>query len=182
MSKGKRGQNGSKSRKERLKKEREKIEEVGVNFTEGVWSKVFVAIGVVVFILAFYLLTLYLTSKGDTSTNNTVTEEAVFSFDKIIAGRSFSISDGEYLVVYYDAGEDTTLEDAIHTYRNADKLDLYVVDMGDPLNTMYVSEESNKNPTKASELKISGPTLIKFNGNNVEEYIEGTDNINDYLN
>ncbi len=181
MSKGKRGLSNNKKRKERLEREREKIEEVGISFTEGIWNKVFVAVGVVCFILVFYLLTLYLTSKGDTNYNVTP-EEAVFSYTEILAGRSFSISDGEYLVVYYNTQEDTSVDDAVHTYRNANKMDLYSVDMNDPLNTKYKSEEANTNPTKASELKINGPTLIRFNGSTVEEYIEGAEKITDYLN
>ena len=33
----------------------------------------------------------------------------------------------------------------------------------------------------ASEMKISGPTLIKFNNNKIDDYIEGKDEITDYL-
>ena len=30
-------------------------------------------------------------------------------------------------------------------------------------------------------MKISGPTLIKFNNNKIDDYIEGKDEITDYL-
>ena len=178
MSKGKRNQT-SKKNNNNIKK---KIEEVNGDFSSGIWNKVFVVIGVLCFILVFYLLTLYLTNKGDTTSYKTTPSEATISYTKIIAGRSFSVDDGEYLVVYYNEGEDTSIDDAVHTYRNNNILKLYSVDMNDPINTKYKSDSSNPNLTNATELKINGPTLIKFNNKKVEEYIEGTDSIIDYLN
>ena len=53
--------------------------------------------------------------------------------------------------------------------------------MSNGLNKSYSGEESNKNPTKASDIVINGPTLIKFSGNEVVDYIEGVDNIKSYL-
>ena len=44
-----------------------------------------------------------------------------------------------------------------------------------------INEKSNKNPTKASELAINGPTIIRFRDGNVREYIEGFDKVVDYL-
>ena len=104
MSKGKRNQTSKKNNN--IKK---KIEEVNGDFSSGIWNKVFVVIGVLCFILVFYLLTLYLTNKGDTTSYKTTPSEATISYTKIIAGRSFSVDDGEYLVVYYNEGEDTSI-------------------------------------------------------------------------
>ena len=177
MSKGKKGQ------KIVNKKKKEKIEEVTDNFNGNIKSVLFVVIGVLCFILAFYILTLFITGKDNASTtDNDTTQDSSFSYTKIPAGRSFSIDNGEYLVVYYNEEEDNSIEESIHTYRNSNNLKLYTVDMGDPINTKYKSEESNTTPSKASELKIKGSTLIRFNDNNVEEYIEGNDSIIDYLN
>ena len=44
------------------------------------------------------------------------------------------------------------------------------------------SEESNKNPSKVSEFKINGPTLIKVSSKKVVEYIEGEEAIRTILN
>lgn len=164
-----------------VKSNKKKIEDVEENFDGKIGSALFVVIGVLCFILAFYLFTLYLTSRDNTNSLNTSTQEATISYTKILGGNSFSVSEGEYLVVYYNVNDDTSINDIIHTYRNAKKLSLYEVDMNDPLNTKYKSDHSNTSPTSASELKISAPTLVKFNNRVVEEYIEGTDSIIDYL-
>ena len=58
-----------------------------------------------------------------------------------------------------------------------------IKDLGNGLNSKYItSGESNKNPTKANEFLINGATLIKVNNNKVVEYIEGQDQITNYLN
>ena len=100
--------------------------------------------------------------------------------DKARAEAGGEEEDGE--AKHYNEGEDTSIDDAVHTYRNNNILKLYSVDMNDPINTKYKSDSSNPNLTNATELKINGPTLIKFNNKKVEEYIEGTDSIIDYLN
>ena len=92
----------------------------------------------------------------------------------------------KYLVVYYDTTEDNASEilNAIYSYQysNEEPLTLYTVDLSNSLNKYAVNEKSNKNPTKASELAINGPTIIRFRDGNVREYIEGFDKVVDYLN
>ena len=53
--------------------------------------------------------------------------------------------------------------------------------MSNGLNKKYSGDESNTNPASASEIIINGPTLIKFSGGSVAEYIEGIDGIKDIL-
>ena len=48
------------------------------------------------------------------------------------------------------------------------------------LNRDYRSDVSNSNATNASELKISGTTLVHFKNGKIVEYITG--NISEYLN
>ena len=100
-------------------------------------------------------------------------------------GESFNRNEKEYLVLFYDRtnGEIySSISSNLDKY-NKDKksLTIYTVDMSNGINSRYASEESNTNPSSASDLKINGPTLIKFVNNKVMEYIEGTDNINNYL-
>ena len=83
MSKGKKGQ------KIVNKKKKEKIEEVTDNFNGNIKSVLFVVIGVLCFILAFYILTLFITGKDNASTtDNDTTQDSSFSYTKIPAGRS----------------------------------------------------------------------------------------------
>ena len=60
---------------------------------------------------------------------------------------------------------------------------IYKVDMSSAWKKKYATDsESNKNPTKVSEFKINGPTLIKVSKNKVVEYIEGEEAIRTKLN
>ena len=147
-----------------------------------------VGLSIIVFCL-FYLLTLYITkSNSDSSSTSNTTEEKeddVISYTNILAGRSFSMEDGTYLVIYYDMSDDeiaSTYSSAVSSYRTKEGASsLYVVDMGNGLNKKYASEESNSNPSSASELAINGPTLIRFEDHHVVEYFEGEEAITSYL-
>ena len=76
----------------------------------------------------------------------------------------------------------TTCSDAVNNYRNTNTKSLYFVDMGNGFNASYIAEgESNKNPKSASELAINGPTVIHVSNGKVLEYIEGLDEVVEYL-
>lgn len=186
MSTKKKGKSTSK-KDNKVKIEKKKIDTIDSDLYSGILSKVYVIVGVLVFICLFYSLTLYITGKNKAEKNNndnTDTEE-VFSYSDIMVGRSFSISDGEYYVIYYDKGDEevsSKCSSAVDNYSaKEDSLDIYTVDMSNGLNKKYAGEESNTNPINASEIIINGPTLIKFSGNGVVDYIEGVDNITSYL-
>lgn len=153
-----------------------------------IWGKIFVVLAVLVVLGLFYLLTLYITNKNsDKSDNDEKTkEETVISYNDIILGESFSMSDDDYLVIYYDESDEdvkSTYDGLISSYKGKeDALSIYSVDMSSAFNKKYITtEESNKNPNNASELLINGPTLIHFIGQSVNEYIEGEEAITSYL-
>ena len=137
-----------------------------------------------------YLLTVQITKKD---TEKEVEEGVTISYEKILAGSSFSMRDGEYIVVYYHMStkEDDDLYDdmqeistQISTYLgNHSEAYLYQVDLGSSLNKSVISatDEVNTSPNSASELKMKNPTLIKFNEKKVVEYIQGKDEIIQYL-
>ena len=90
----------------------------------------------------------------------------------------------KYLVVYYDfdAEDASEILSAIYTYEaKSDALKVYTVDLGNALNKNSVSEKSKKDPKDATELAISGPTIIRFRDGMIREYIEGQDKVVDYL-
>lgn len=110
---------------------------------------------------------------------------ATIQYENILAGSTFKQHDKEYIVVYYDF-EDTDaskINTAISNYDSTDSAKaLYKVDLSLKQNQVYTTEEtSNKKPTKATELKINGPTLIYIKDGKVNTYIEGVDQIEDYL-
>jgi hypothetical protein len=176
MAKGKRN-----TKKTNLKK----IESVG-GFDGDIKGKIITVICILLFFGAFYLLTLYITNKNSDKKDDNEEKVVNISYDTIMLGRSLSMSDGEYLVIYYDkSNEDinSTYSSLVSTYKTKDEhLTIYTVDMSNGFNKKYVTDgESNKNPESVDAMSINGPTLIKVNENKVVEYIEGQDAISSYL-
>ncbi|MBR3049462.1 MAG: hypothetical protein IKG58_02780 [Bacilli bacterium] len=131
----------------------------------------------------FFLLTTYITNKK-TKTNKK-NDDVEIGYQEILLGNSFNVSDGEYLVLYYDMSNsdlNSKMSTLINDYESKNlPLYIYTVNMSNRFNKKYASSESNSNPTKVSELSIAGPTLIKFTDRTVDEYIEGYDSIKEYL-
>lgn len=172
--------------KKRNGKKRDIIKEVeDVNSYE--WGHLIkVVIGVLVFLGLFYLLTVFILNKDSKDNSKDNDNNSVqIQHEEILIGTSFSISDSEYYVLYYDVNDEDISSDMallVSNYRskNAD-ITLYTVNMSDALNSAFKNEEGNREATKASELAIAGPTLIKFADGKIGEYIEGVDNISDTL-
>lgn len=170
------------------KKKKIKVEE-NISFDSSEIKKVVITTSVVlIFFACFYFLTVAIVNKDekkdDTADSSSKTNEVEIQHEEILLGSSFSIKDDQYLVVYYDTADDdlSSLTSAISTYRSSSKdVNLYTVDMGDGLNKGFVGETPNKKATKASELSISGPTIIKFTDNKISTYIEGMDKVIEYL-
>ena len=169
-----------------VQNEKSKIENIISGLDGNIRHSITVIAAIIIFLCLFYLLTVHITLKNNEDTTNTEdTTDGVISYDEIMVGRSFSVSDGEYLVIYYDKSDSeisSTYSGLVSTYEaKEDHLDVYTVDMSNGLNKSYSKEESNTNPSKASEIAINGPTLIKFSNGTVADYIEGHDNITNYL-
>lgn len=152
---------------------------------DSIQSKVIVVAVVIIFLALFYLLAIHITNKNANSNNNKKQDE-VTDYSEIIAGNSFNRNENEYLVVYYDKGNEdlkSTIDGYVTSYDVKDNsLTIYTVDMSKMFNADYSTlEETNKEPKNAEELKINGPTLIKFHKGVVEDYIEGIESINEYL-
>lgn len=139
---------------------------------------------VLAFFGLFYLLTIWILGRDIVSSNADDTEEVEIQSSEILVGTSFSVSDEEYLVLYYDADdEDSIFSSLVAQYRSSDgALNLYTVDLSDSLNKQFVTEsDSNPSAATASELKLKNPTLIKFVGGKIAEYIDSEEEIKNYL-
>ena len=148
-------------------------------------KKVFICIILVAIIFGLvYLLTLYITKNSTDSVVKKKFDNTTIQYDEILLGTSFSQKDNEYLVLFYNVSEDE--DSTYYTLKSNyeakdDALAMYYVDLGSALNKSAVSKEDNKTAVSASELKISGPTLIKFKEGKIEEYITGEEDITNYL-
>lgn len=185
-----------------LKNERKKIDSIGMVDSD-IFGKIIMVCIVICVFCAFYFLTVFISkdnsnsssnsnnsssnssNASSTSSSSSSSSNASISYDNIIIGRSFSMDEAAYLVLYYDGSNSdlsSTVGTLVSTYKNKDShLPIYKVDMSDGLNKNYTSEESNTNPSSVEDLHINGITLIKFVDNKVDEYIEGQDSISDYL-
>ena len=83
----------------------------------------------------------------------------------------------EYYVYFYDYNEeDREITSAINSKLPSKKI--YKVDTSSALNNNYVSEESNKSAKNINELKVKASTIIKISGEEIVEYYEGEEIIN----
>ncbi len=156
----------------------------------GVKGKVVIILVVLILFVAFYLLTIYIVNKdSNINTDNKVNEsqEKSISYDKILLGRSFSMNDDDYYVIYYDSSNKDTssiYNELVTNYKvKEDALPIYYVDMGDGLNKSHsTNEESNRSPNGVDDLLINGPTLIRFQDGKVIDYRQGEEDIKNILN
>jgi len=102
-------------------------------------------------------------------------EEESVDYTNIVAGQTFTRSEDEYYVLFYD---DEAILDKIGSVTDA----IYKVDLNSSLNKNIVSEEGNPKAEDAESLKINGTTIIKIEGGKNISYIEGYDAVVDYLN
>lgn len=143
------------------------------------------------FFAVFYLLTIYITNKNSDSSNNEQTTETsednkTISYEDIMIGRSFSMSDDEYLVLYYDKSDEklvNTYSSLVSQYKvKENHLNIYCVDMSNSFNKEYATVgEANKSPATESDILINGPTLIKVSDRKASLYLEGEEAISNYL-
>ena len=106
-------------------------------------------------------------------------KEIAISYDEIMAGQTFNRSEEEYYVVFYEFESNEDLSNAITNATTTKKI--YKVNLKNSMNKNIISTDSNKTATNAGDLKISGPTLIKIENNQNVDYIEGYEQIKEYL-
>ena len=164
--------------------EKNKIENVG-SFDTDKFKVIYIVLGVICIFCIFYLITIFVLNKDENTTKTD--EEVEISLDKTIVGRSFSMPEDKYYVLYYDAKDETVSEEYSSTITNyiystsEDHVKLYTVDMSDALNKKYVSEESKSMPEKVSDIAIKGTTLMVIEKGKVVEYTEDKTRIEELL-
>lgn len=133
-----------------------------------------IIITIIILIIAMAIITAIVNEKDKTNSN-----ENSISYDEIMAGQTFNRSEEEYYVVFYEFESDEDLTSAIEKVSNTKKI--YKVNLKNSMNKNVISTDSNKTATTASDLKISGTTLIKIENNKNIDYIEGYDQVKEYL-
>lgn len=129
-----------------------------------------------------YYLTDRMIQKEKTA--DTASSEKEYNNSIILLGNAFSVESKEYYVLIYDFEDKfyDFYDEVIQGYPDAYKVQLYLSNLSDGMNKPYIGDKSNPKPTKLSELKVSGPTLIKFVDGKIDKYIEGDSKIKYELN
>lgn len=126
---------------------------------------------VTIVFIAFYFITNLILKNMNKFNYVNSSKEVVIQYNEILAGSTFNMKDSEYYVLFYNFdGEYASYYDLIVS--SSDKK-IYKVNLSNGFNKPYVSENTNKKVSKASDLKVKDCTLIKIkNGKNVL-YFEG---------
>lgn len=101
-------------------------------------------------------------------------EKEKADYTNIVAGQTFTRSEDEYYVLFYD---DEKILNEISSSSDV----IYKVDLNSSLNKNIISEEGNKKVTDAETLKINGTTIIKIVDGKNTLYVEGYEEVVNYL-
>ncbi len=137
-----------------------------------------------VVILVYFLIGVFYTKEINFKSDNKDDKEQEINIDNsiITLGQIFDQNKDEYYVIIYDMSDDKSIISPwISIFENNNK-SLFKVDSSKKFNQKYLTKEnSNKNASSYSDLKVISPTLIKINNKVITEYIEGEDSIKEYL-
>ena len=90
----------------------------------------------------------------------------------------FNQEESDYIVIFYDISKfNKQMKNIVQSY--SDKL--YVVDLGDTLNSYFIRNNLNSNPSNINELSVNGPVIFKINNKKVLSTIVGENNILEFL-
>ena len=139
----------------------------------GIFIKIIIIVAIL--FLAFYLLTIYINKKDK---ENNTTKAATIQYDNILLSNALNQSADNYYVLIYSSEDKgiSLYQTYINLYKqtvNANRF--YYVQLDNPFNSSYISEEPNLNISNISELKIKEITLLKVSNGLITESYEGID-------
>lgn len=148
-------------------------------------KKLFIILGVIILIIAilYFIVGIFVTKDihlfGNKNNDSEIT--STIQYTEILAGETFNINKDEYYVIFSDSTGNYYSTYQNIAQNNTDK-SIYLVDINNPLNTLFVSEDSNSNVQDPSELKVKDNTLIKIQNKKNVEYVEDKNVILSYFN
>lgn len=170
----------------KVKKNKKVISKTPAHYNEDAMKMIKIGIIVIICFAVIYFVTAII--NGEIFNKKNAKTDPEIQKVEILMGETFEKSDSEYIIVYYDF-KDTNysgLYDAlVSNYNSAGKeVPMYKVDLSTNFSKKYMAqkgESANYYPTSLSNLKISGATLIRIKDKQVIKYIEGKDNIKNYI-
>lgn len=143
---------------------------------------------ILIIVLALVGLLFYFNGRivtKDMLDKTTTTTLATFDDTIILADNIFKQNDEKYMVLFYDSSDKTTevlYGGLFNTYRGTTSL--YAVDLANKMNKAHYNEKQEKEnttPKDASEVVVSGPTLITIKKGKVTSYIKDRESITEEL-
>lgn len=132
---------------------------------------------VFIFAIIYLLSSLFITKELDWFNKEDSQTENRIPANSILASAIFKQPEEEYYVYFYDFNdEDSNIATAISSKLSGTKV--YRVDTSSALNKKYVSEDSNREAKNLDELRVTIPTVIKINHEEIIAYYEKTEIIN----
>ena len=147
--------------------------------TKEIKNLIFIILGIVIIIVGLY----FLTARSINRKN--ALPEPEFDYTVCTVGTMFIRPYDEYYVFLYSSENENASKysELTKTYAKKDNaLKVYNVDLNSNLDSKYLSDNSNNNPTNPSEVKIKDSALIKIKNGKVAEYYETTSDYEKVLN
>lgn len=138
---------------------------------------------VCVVLLAFYFITVFVNKKAKTNTNNNEDTVAIIQYDKIMVGEILNRPQTEYYVLVKNSDDinSNLYQSYLSIYSGKENaLKVYNVDLDDVFNKSYAGQETILD-LGISNFKFSEATLLKINNGELEQFITGTEAIENYL-
>ena len=169
---------GRELRRKQAKKEGKSLQPE-IKEEEKLIKKLIIITAILVFIICtiYILSALFITKELDWLDKKDEEVTETLAENTILASEIFKQKEEEYYVYFYDFNEKENQITSSVNNKLSSKI-VYKVDTSSALNNKYVSTESNKSAKKLEDLKVKAPTVIKINGEQISEYYEDNEIIN----
>ena len=155
------------------KKNTTKMKSVSYSTGDELGKLIKLVIIVTIIVLLFYGIT-YLVNKEKDTTDTPVKTE--IQYDNILIGNILTQPNDEYYVMIYDDNDYNSKVYEMYLSMYEDKEDAiryYTADLTNPLNSSFVSDESNFEIEDISDLKVSTSVLLKIKDKKIESVYVG---------
>ena len=169
---------GRELRRKQAKKEGKSLQPE-IKEEEKLIKKLIIITAILVFIICtiYVLSALFITKELDWFDKKEEETKETLAKNTILASEIFKQKEEEYYVYFYDFNEkENQITSAVNS-KLSSKI-VYKVDTSSALNNKYISEESNKSAKTLEDLRVKAPTVIKINGDQISEYYEDNEIIN----
>ena len=169
---------GRELRRKQAKKEGKSLQQE-IKEDEKLIKKLIIITAILVFIIcAIYVLSaLFITKELDWFDKKEEETKETLAKNTILASEIFKQKEEEYYVYFYDFNEKENQVTSAVNAKLSSKI-VYKVDTSSALNNKYISDQSNKSAKTLEDLRVKAPTVIKINGDQISEYYEDNEIIN----